>query len=192
MTYRESARPAREVVETFDVSTAKGAGWTGFLMAVVVICLVAWGVSVFSGTPRELEGWVWTFPVGAAVFTVPTVWLWMKRKRKMHVVRDGEALKLIVEGEVELTFPLTISGSQFTEHMRGVPIHHVSLKLVSAGDGRGVVLREVRGAIHGPQPSWLTEVDTVTPAIAYDVTKHGQAALMRFQIEQLNRGLDDS
>jgi hypothetical protein len=125
------------------------------------------------------------------VFTVPTVWLWRKRKRKMFVVREGETLKLVVEGEVEITFPLVLSGSQFTESMRGVPIHHVFLKLVG-NEGRGVVMQEIRGAIYGPQPDWFTEVDKTAPAVAFDVSSHGQIARMRADVERLNRGLDVS
>lgn len=189
MTYRDSAKPAPEVLETWDVSTSKGGEAMGCLGAMVILFLVALGVSVFAGTPRELEGWVWTFPVGAALFAIPTVWLWKTRKRKMHVVRDGEALKLVVDGEVDITFPLTASGSQMTERIRGVPMYHVFLKLVGR-EGRGVVLHEVRGAIHGEQRDWFDVVDKTAPAVAFDVSGKGQAALIRYRVETLNRGLD--
>lgn len=189
MTYRDSAKPAPKIVESFDIATAQGATATGILLAMVIIFLVAWGVSIFGGTPRELEGWVWTFPVGAALFTVPTVWIWHRRKRKLHVVRDGDDVKLVVDGEVELTFPLTLSGMQYTEHMRGVPIYHVTLKLVGKED-RGIVFRETRGAIHGPLSDWFEEVDKTTPAVAYEVTSGGQVAKIRWRVDGLNRHPD--
>ena len=189
LTYRDSAKPASEILETYDVSTSKGGEALGCLGAIVILFLVALGVSVFMGTPRELEGWVWTFPVGAVVFALPTVWLWQKRKRKMHVVRDGDTLKLVVDGEVDITFPLTTSGSQMTERIRGVPMYHVYLKLVGR-EGRGVVLHEIRGAIHGEQTGWFDVIDKSAPAAAFDVSGKGQAALIRHRVETLNRGLD--
>jgi hypothetical protein len=183
--YRDSAKEGLQIVDTYDVLHAKGAFANGVLLAIVIIFLVVFGVSVFGGTPRELEGWVWTFPAGAAIFAVPTIWIWLKRKRTLHLVRDGDTVKLVVNEEVELTFPLVASGAQHTEHMRGVPLYHVSLKLVGR-EGRGIVLREVRGAVHGPLREWFTKIDEKAPAVAYEVSRRGQAEKLRARVEELN------
>jgi hypothetical protein len=85
---------------------------------------------------------------------------------------------------VELEFPLRVSGSQVTVHLRGVPMYHVYLKLRDE-QGRAVLLQEIRGAIHGPQRDWLDDMDP-TPATSFDVNAKGDAVRIRSRVEEIN------
>jgi len=188
MAYREGVADQEQSLLTLDVYTSKGGTTVGILLAISIIFLVMLGVSVFAGAPPEIEPYVWTFGVGAGVFAVPGVIVWMKRKRKLHVVRDRRSTRLVVPNETELTFPLTASGSQYTEHMRGVPIYHVYLKLIDV-EGRGILFKETRGAIHGPVRDWFATVDQTVRATSYDVSSAGDAARIRDFVADTNRDL---
>jgi hypothetical protein len=191
MAYREGVLDREEALLTLDVYTSKGGTTVGLLMAMSIVFLVMLGVSVFAGAPPEIEPYIWTFGVGAVAFAIPSVIVWIKRKRVMRVVRDRRGVRLVVPGETELTFPLTATGSQYTEHMRGVPIYHVFLKLVD-GDGRGIVFKETRGAIHGPQRQWFEKVDQTARATSYDVSSAGDAARIRDFVADTNRDVRES
>jgi hypothetical protein len=125
MVYRDAAA-TEETLETYDIATAKGGEAAGALLGVALIFVVAIAVSLIAGAPPELEPWLWTFPVGAFLFGAPAIWLWQKRKRKLHVVRNGARVRLVVPQAVELVFPLTVSGRQFSMSMRGVPVHDLA------------------------------------------------------------------
>lgn len=183
--YRQSASPEEEVLETFDISTTKGGNLLGFLGAMSLAFLVALGVSVFIGAPPEIEPWIWTFPVGAALFAVPATWLWRKRKRTLKVVRVGDKKKLVVSGMVELTFPLSVSGTQIVMRMNGVPIYHVYLKLLDA-QKQGLFFQEVRGAIHGEVPNWLDGIDRSAAATSFDVSRKNDIVRIRSLVEEIN------
>jgi hypothetical protein len=185
MAYRDAARSPVEVVESFGVSTKKGAALTGILLAVALIFGVLFGVTVAAGAPPEIEKIAWTFPVGMLLFAVPTVWLWQTRKRTLQIVRVGDKVQLVVPGFSELTFPLALSGNTAVMRMNGIPIHHVYLKLVD-GEGRGLLIEEVRGAIHGGLPEWFDAIDRTTRADAYEVRRIGDAARLRSRVEELN------
>lgn len=187
MAYREPAGPKEEVLETLSISTTKGGGTLGFLIAMSLMFLVVLGVSVFAGAPPEIEPWIWTFPVGAVLFAIPAAWLWQKRKRTLQFVRAGEKRKLVVPGMVELTFPLALSGSQMTVHLRGVPMYHVYLKLRDE-QGRAIFFQEIRGAIHGAQPGWFEKIDATPsmPAASFDVNAKGDIARIRSRVEEIN------
>ncbi len=184
MPYREAPRPEEEILQTFEVRVAKGADAIGVLVAVSCIFAVAWVVSLVSGAPPAIEPWVWTFPIAAVVIALPAVWLWRRRRRNLHLVRVHDRVRLVVRGEVEVTFPLTASGSQVAMPIKGVPVHHVYMKLVDA-DGRAIFFQEIRGAAHGPLPGWFTEIDR-TPAAAYEVGHVGQIAVLRARVEEIN------
>jgi hypothetical protein len=184
--YREPASPTPEILASFTVSTLKGGETVGCLGAVVIIFLVTFVVSLVAGAPPEIEPWIWTFPVAAGVFALPTAWIWYGRRRRLEIVRAGDVVRLLVAGGPTLTFPLTVSGNQSAFHVRGVPMHHVYLKLVD-GAGHAVLVREIRGAIHGSEDDWLVTIDSNTPAAGYEVGRLGDAARIRKQVESLNR-----
>lgn len=187
MGYRDNASPAEEVIETFSVSTAKGAALLGCLLAGALFCAVAWVVSVFVGTPAELEGREWSFGVGLVVFAAPALWLRQKRKRTLSFVRTGDTVRLVVPGVVELTFPLSLSGSQAALRINGATMHHVHLKLVDSA-GRGVFLKEVRGAAYGAQKDWFDTVDRTAAAESFDIDRRDDASRIRQRVEALNGG----
>lgn len=183
--YRDPPTPREEILETYAVSTFKGGEVVGLLGALSLVFLVALVVSLVAGAPPEIEPWVWTFPVAAGVIAIPTAYLWQRRRRTLTIVRVGEAVHLGASGGVRLAFPLAMSGNQITIHMRGVPMHHVHLKLVDA-KGNAIFLREVRGAIHGPAADWLDAIATGGQAEAYEVGL-GDAEKIRRRVEALNR-----
>jgi hypothetical protein len=185
--YRDPATPHEEVLATYAVSTLKGGEAVGCLGGIVIVFLVTFVVSLVAGAPPEVEPWVWTFPVAAFLFGVPAGWLWHRRRRTLTVFRRGGAIHVSVTGGgPTLALPVVLSGSQTTLHMRGVPLHHVYLKLVDP-NRRGLLLREVRGAIHGAESNWLGAIDSESPAEGYEVSSAGDAARIRAQIETLNR-----
>jgi hypothetical protein len=184
MAYREAASPAEETLEVFEVRTAKGATATGVLLGTAIVFGVAYGVSLFAGAPPAIEPYVWTFALVAVASALPALWLWRRRRRQLRLVRAGTTVKLVVPREVEVTFPLALSGTQVTVTMRGVPVHHVYLKLVDAR-GRAILFEEVRGAIHGALSDWFATIDPA-PAAAYEVGHKGQAAILRARVEEVN------
>lgn len=190
--YRDPATPREETIAVYAVSTLEGGEVVGCLGGVVIVFLVAFVVSLVAGAPPEIERWVWTFPVAAFLFGVPTGWLWHRRRRRLTIARQGVAIRVSVSGGgPTLTLPVVLSGSQTTLHMRGVPIHHVYLKLVDQ-NRQGIFLREVRGAIHGAETDWLNALDSDSPADGYEVASAGDAARIRAQIETLNREATES
>jgi hypothetical protein len=153
--YRTSAKPAPgvETLHELPLNTAKGGGLVGFLLAMAIICGVVLGVSVVRGAPPGVEAWLWTMPVGAAVFGALAFAVNRTRRRTLRIVKQERVRRLVVDGMVELTFPLRVRGDQTTVHMRGVPMHHVYLQLIDVA-GRAVSFHEVRGAIHGARRGW--------------------------------------
>ena len=185
--YRESAAPAPETIHEFPVSTRRGHALVVLLGTVSILLLVAWGVSVFGGTPPGLGPWVAPMGIAGAVALVGAVVLHRRRRRQLLIVRTGDAHHLVVEREnVRIAFPLGISGDQFTESMRGIPIYHVYLKLADANGRGGVFIEETRGAIHGPQEGWLTQTDRSFQATRFESGRVGTLAQLRAAVEAIN------
>jgi hypothetical protein len=103
-------------------------------------------------------------------------------------VRTGDRLRLVVPGEVELSFPIALSGTQLTTSVRGVPVYEAYLKAVDPL-GEGIVLHETRGAVHGALTDWFSVIDKTTPTRArgYDVRRAGELPRLRARIEEINR-----
>jgi hypothetical protein len=181
----ESTALGPAILETFNVSSTMHKQRMVLCGVLSLSFLVAYAVCWLVFPQGALGSWMPAFLVLAGVFAVPTLWLWNAGRRKMLIVRSGTTTRLIVEGELEITFPLVASGSQWTQRGEGAaPLHRVYLKLIGA-DGTGVLLEETRGLLDGPQPDWFTTIDP-TVCIAYDLAGPGWAKAILNRVERLN------
>jgi hypothetical protein len=148
MAYRDPE--AGEVLERYEIVATKGAELTGILAACALAALVA------------------LFIVLVAVFGALAARSWKSRKRPLLVMRFGSVMKLVVPASLELTFPLTMTGSQTHFHSRGAALTHLYLKLVDAR-GNALLLGTQRGDGLPPEPHWPDALDATTPAASYEL-----------------------
>jgi hypothetical protein len=174
--YRDNADPhVDEELHTVDVSVAKGGTIVGVLFGFALIGAVCYVMSLFAGPPPGMEGDEWMFAPPTVVIGVAAFLLHRRRARALRVVRHGEEVRLeIARDGVLLTFPLTLHGLQFKAPVgRGVSMTEVYLQLVDA-KGNALMLRQVRGAIHGPYENWFAaDLDKSVKSARYDVDGGG-------------------
>jgi hypothetical protein len=188
--YRTSADPnVREELHTLGVSTSKGSGLVGLLGGLALCSLVSLAVLYFKSEPGEVVEAQWVCGILTVLFTIPTYLLQRRRARTLHIFRHGETVHLVVDNTgVDLTFPLTCHGTQFSTRVNRVPSYEVFLQLID-GQKRSVSLHESRGAIHGPQEGWFpgdTDRSTTSQG-AFDVSGAGTLAQIRGWVERLNQ-----
>ncbi|MEZ4263197.1 MAG: hypothetical protein R3B36_29180 [Polyangiaceae bacterium] len=190
MAYRDRPAADEQVLDTFDVAMERGGQTMALLFSGAMVFGVAFAVAVLTDVPPAIAPWVWTFPVGAVVFGAPAVVMWSRRRRKLQIVRLGADVKLRVPGQLELTFPLRVSGTQMTTRIGAGPVHHVYLKLADR-HGRAIVLQEIRGAAYGAVDDWLSKTEREPPAESYELSGAGDAVRIRAKVEALNAELAD-
>jgi len=175
-------------VYEIPVVTRRGHALVVTLGVVACILLVCAGVTIFMGAPPEIEGWKWPMTGGGAVALVGAFALHRTRRRVLRITRtdDGKHQLVIEREQIHLTFPLGVSGDQMTNHVNGIPMYEVFLKLVDANQRGGVFFVETRGAIHGSQPDWLKGVDRTVSCERFEAGKVGQLAELRAIVEEIN------
>jgi hypothetical protein len=185
--YRENAPPAAETLHEFSVRTRRGHALVVFLGVVAILLLVAAFVTIFLGAPPAIDAWKWPMTIGGAVVLFAAGIFHRTRRRSLKIVKAGDRYTLSIEREhVLLDFPLGISGDQMKNAINGVPIYEVWLKLVDVNRQTGVFLQETRGAIHGPQGSWLHGVDQSVACERFEAGKVGMLAELRAIVDAIN------
>ena len=175
-------------VREFTVVTRRGHALVVTLGVIACIVLVCAGVTIFMGAPPEIEGWKWPMTIVGLVALVATFAVHRTRRRTLRITRtDDGKHQLVIEGErIHLTFPLGVSGDQMTNHVNGIPMYEVFLKLVDANQRGGVFFVETRGTIYGPQQDWLHGVDRAVSCERFEAGKVGQLAELRALVESIN------
>jgi hypothetical protein len=180
--YREAAGSKQVLVETIDLWLPEHEVTTG-------LCAIFGGllfIPFFSGLMAlgGLEAWLFVFPGLGAFLIAIALRLRARRRRPMRIVREGHAVKLIVEGGPELTLPIEQTGMQITVAVRNAENWRLFLRL-SAARGGVLLLEEGRGTLHGEQKDWLGGVTDPSPRADYKV-KANTLARIRSTIDQLN------
>jgi hypothetical protein len=169
----------------FHVSTRRGHALVVLLGLVACLGLVAAGVTIFMGAPPEIERYEGAMTAIGLVTLAGAVIVHRRRRRVLRIVHGPDGHHLIIEREnVLLEFPLRISGDQMTNHVNGIPMYEVWLKLADARNG--ILLVETRGAIHGSQPNWLSEIDRSVSATRFEAGSVGMLSKLRAIVEQIN------
>ena len=175
-----------ETLHSFPVSTRRGHGLVVFLGTMAMLLLVA-GVVTFFGAPPEIMPWKWPMMIAGAVFLVGAFVRHSQRRRTLEITKSGDQHFLICATEdVRLTFPLSFSGDQMTQRIKGIPMYEVWLKLVDAFGRGGVFLQETRGAIHGAQKDWLTGIDKAVACERFEAGSVGQLAEILARVKAVN------
>jgi hypothetical protein len=180
-----------EALHEFGVSTRRGHALVVTLGVVACILLVAGGVTMFMGAPPQIEPWMWPM-IGAGVAALAGAFaLHRTRRRTLRIVHGPDGHHLLIDREdIRLAFPLKVSGDQFTNHVNGIPMYEVWLAL--ADSRTGIALTETRGAIHGAQANWLSNMEGGVARTRFDVGGTGMLAKLRAVVEQLNETVRSS
>ena len=174
-----------EVLHEFAVSTRRGHALVVTLGVVACILLVAAGVTMFAGAPPQIEGWMWPMAGAGAAALAGAFAVHRTRRRRLRIVHGPDGHHLLIDREdLRLAFPLKVSGEQFTNHVNGIPMYEVWLALADARTG--IVITETRGAIHGAQANWLSNMERGIARTRFDAGGTGMLAQLRAIVELLN------
>jgi hypothetical protein len=186
MPYREAAAgPEEEILDSFELLTSAGELRTGIFGGLAVFFAVGWVISLVTKLPLGGVPGVFIFSIVMAAFTVVAVVSSQRRKRELRIVRTGDRIRLVVGGDVDLVFPLALSGRQWTTSMRFGSILEASLKAVDP-QGGSIVVHETRGAIQNKLHEWFTKLDDAPTGRAYDVRSPDELPRLRARIEEIN------
>ena len=181
--YRESADTnVTTEIHALELSTANGRFKVGTFASLSVLLFVLWA-GIQYALPQEIRAWLGTVP---AAFGIAAYVLQRKRRRRLRILRHGDALRLVVpDAGVELEFPLECRGCQLATHANSVSTYELYLQLVD-GRKRSLLLREVRGTKAGPQTDWFPDnLNRSLVTGSLDVSVPGTLATVRGWVEQL-------
>jgi hypothetical protein len=173
--YRENAAPPEEELHSLLVRTARGrnpVGLTATLSIMALLALIlAWG---------DLGRLAKLVLAAATLGFAALAWLFhTRRARRLAIVRRGEAVHLVIPAaNVELEFPLITRTRQHEVRIKGIPMYHVFLQLIDVHQ-RAIVLHETRGALHGEQPGWGSDMAAPDGCPIFDVSGAGTLAKLR-------------